>query len=77
MRPKWKPLYVNLIMILMRYISLIDWGSIPGLGSEIVFLRIELDERSSVISKFLIPSSLLAFSLIYEEEASVYWLVIT
>ena len=28
-------------------------GSIPVWGSEIVFLRIELDERSSLIQKYL------------------------
>ena len=57
--------YVQLAPLLTISVSVAQWlerltghhkvaGSIPVWGSEIVFLRIELDERSSVIQDFIL-----------------------
>ena len=65
-RPKRKPLYVNNDinnninnnMLVAQWLERLTGhqkvpGSIPFWGSEIVFMRMQLDDRSSIISRYL------------------------
>ena len=62
MRPERKPLYVNNVINAIYMLEMWELGdilkvadSIPVWGSEIVFLRSELDDSSSVIHLRYLP----------------------